>query len=84
MEEAAHTDTFPDLLSVTQLLNLGHEQRLDASLRTIIGKLESRPRDASLQMFLVKDGILYRRNLDPYGHDLLPVIPAHLPATVLN
>lgn len=84
VEEAAHTDTFPDLLSVTQLLNLGHEQCLDASLRTIISKLESRPRDASLQMFLVKDGILYRRNLDPYGHDLLPVIPAHLRATVLN
>uniref|UniRef100_A0A6G5AA95 Putative tick transposon n=1 Tax=Rhipicephalus microplus TaxID=6941 RepID=A0A6G5AA95_RHIMP len=35
-------------------------------------------------MFLVKDGILYRRNLNPYGHDLLPVIPAHLRATILN
>lgn len=54
------------------------EQRRDSVLLPIIDQLNSSSHDASTNLFVLRDGILYRRNLHPEGPDFLLVVPQHL------
>uniref|UniRef100_L7LYP4 RNA-directed DNA polymerase n=1 Tax=Rhipicephalus pulchellus TaxID=72859 RepID=L7LYP4_RHIPC len=82
--DSTSTDSVDCVLSISQLLHLGDEQRRDPDISRLIQRLESSPYDVSVRMFTLKDHTLYRRNLSPAGHDLLPVIPKHLRSTVLR
>lgn len=53
-------------------------------LGEIIERLESSPSDASVCMFTLTDGTLYRRNVYLDGPDLLLVLPSQLRSTVLR
>lgn len=70
--------------SLSAFGNMGCEQRRDASLRELIDRLNTGCTDSSLRMFVVIDGILYRRNMHHVGNELLLVIPTHLHSTVLQ
>lgn len=72
------------VFSISCLLNIGVEQQRDECLRHIIERLHSPQQDASLRLYLLKDGTLYRRNLRPDGPELLLVVPEHLRLAVLQ
>lgn len=47
-------------------------------------RLSYAPTDPSLRMFALRDGILYRRNIQSRGPELLLVVPKHLRLAVLQ
>lgn len=77
------SDTTAGIFTLSAFHHMGEEQARDENLRELISRLRSDPSDPSLSLFLVLDGILYRRNMRTEGHELLIVVPSHLRATVL-
>ncbi|KAK8756781.1 hypothetical protein V5799_000517 [Amblyomma americanum] len=76
-------DLGPCLFAISDLVNIADEQRQDSSLRILIDRLNCASRDPSLQLFVIQDGVLYRRNLRPDGPPLLLVVPQRLRSSVL-
>uniref|UniRef100_A0A6G5ABQ2 RNA-directed DNA polymerase n=1 Tax=Rhipicephalus microplus TaxID=6941 RepID=A0A6G5ABQ2_RHIMP len=72
------------ILSVSDFLNIGEEQKRDPELLDIISRMESSTNDASVRYFVIQKGVLYRRNFRLDGPDLLIVVPKHLRRCVLT
>lgn len=64
--------------------DIGDHQRRDPTFRPIIDRLDSEPADPSLNAFVLRDGILYRRNFRADGPDLLLAVPEQLRQDVLR
>lgn len=72
------------VLALTDFLNIADHQRRDQSLQSIIARLTTMPSDPALNAFLLRDGVLFRRNFRADGPDELLVVPEHLRSDVLH
>lgn len=64
------------VFALSDLLNIADHQRRDPSLRKIIERLTSEPTDPSMRAFVIRDGILFRRNFRADGPDELLAVPS--------
>lgn len=77
-------DDDPCVFAVSDLLNIADHQRRDPSLRKIVERLTTEPTDPSMRAFMLRDGILFRRNFHADGRDELLAVPRHLRSDVLR
>ena len=82
--DAAERATEAGVFSISDFLDIGCEQRRDSVLRPIIDSLSSATPSASLNLYCLHDGVLYRHNMRPHGPERLLVVPSHLRADVLR
>lgn len=72
------------VLAISDFRHIAAEQRTDTSLRSIIDRLQAHPCHPTHRAFVLRNGVLYRRNFRPDGPDLLLVVPVHLRIDVLH
>lgn len=63
------------LCTISGLIHINEEQSHDPELRSIIENLNSASPHTSTTILLLRDDILYRRNVRPDGPELLLVVP---------
>lgn len=62
---STESDADTCILSITHFLCMADEQRRGPSLLSLIDRLQSGIADPSLNMFLLRDDVLYRCNMHP-------------------